>query len=282
MGVKTTRERKDGLAAIGDSEERVIIATGSYLGEGFDDSRLDTLFLATPISWKGRITQYAGRLHRLHDGKREVRIYDYLDSNVAVCQKMFEKRRNGYQAIGYTMMVPLGVTEGWPAEVRLPVEPKWKERFSDSVRRLCRDGVDVALADLFLRATLAIQGGSAEGAVKVSPKESAQKFLFARLDSLDGNKGMFEQNSRLPIPCGINPYLEVDIRSERTKLAIMLDTPESISDISLYRLARREDALLQRNGYRILRFLAEDVCERLDAVLGEIGMFNVPMPRQTT
>ena len=282
MGVKTTRERKDGLAAIGDSEERVIIATGSYLGEGFDDSRLDTLFLATPISWKGRITQYAGRLHRLHDGKREVRIYDYLDSNVAVCQKMFEKRRNGYQAIGYTMMVPLGVTEGWPAEVRLPVEPKWKERFSDSVRRLCRDGVDVALADLFLRATLAIQGGSAEGAVKVSPKESAQKFLFARLDSLDGNKGMFEQNSRLPISCGTNPYLEVDIRLERTKLAIMLDTPESISDISLYRLARREDALLQRNGYRILRFLAEDVCERLDAVLGEIGMFSVPMPRQTT
>ena len=65
-------------------------------------------------------------------------------------------------------------------------------------------------------------------------------------------------------------------------LAIMLDTPESISDISLYRFARREDALLQRNGYRILRFLAEDVCERLDAVLGEIGLFCTPMASHTT
>ena len=158
MGAKAIRGRKDALAAIADTEERVIIATGSYLGEGFDDSRLDTLFLATPVSWKGRITQYAGRLHRLHDGKREVRIYDYLDSNIAVCEKMFEKRRAGYQAIGYAMAVPLGAMEGWPAEVRLPAEPKWKERFSDSVRRLCRDGVDVALADLFLRATLALHG----------------------------------------------------------------------------------------------------------------------------
>ena len=92
--------------------------------------------------------------------------------------------------------------------------------------------------------------------------------------AIDGNKGMFEQNSRLPIPCGTNPYLEADILSERKKLAIMLDTPESVSDISLYRLARREDALLQINGYRILRFMAEDACERLDAVLGEIGMFS--------
>ncbi len=281
MGMKATRERKEGLATIGDSEERVIIATGSYLGEGFDDPRLDTLFLATPISWKGRLTQYAGRLHRLHDGKREVRIYDYLDSNVAVCQKMFEKRRAGYQAIGYTMMVPLGATEGWPAEVRLPVEPKWKERFSDSVRRLCRDGVDVALADLFLRATLAILGGDTDEPVKLSPKESARRFLFARLDSLEGSKGMFAQDSRLPIPCGTNPYLEVDIWSERNRLAIMLDTFESMSDISLYRLARREDALLQRNGYRILRFLAEDVCERLDAVLGEIEMCSSLMSNRT-
>ena len=101
MGMKATRERKEVLALIGDSEERVIIATGSYLGEGFDDPRLDTLFLATPISWKGRLTQYAGRLHRLHDGKREVRIYDYLDSNILIPMSLFAKRcsRNGEQVI---------------------------------------------------------------------------------------------------------------------------------------------------------------------------------------
>ena len=272
MGAKATRERKEGLAAIADSEERVIIATGSYLGEGFDDSRLDTLFLASPVSWRGKITQYAGRLHRLHDGKREVRIYDYLDSNVSVCEKMFEKRKSGYQAIGYSMTVPLGATEGWPAEVRLPVEPKWKERFSDSVRRLCRDGVDIALADLFLSATLALCSERGADATSPGAKEAALKFLLARLDSLEGGRRLFARNVRLPIPCGANPYLEVDVWSEKNNLAIMLDTSESMSDISLYRLARHEDALLQRKGCRILRFLVEDVCERLDAVLGEIDM----------
>ena len=74
----------------------------------------------------------------------------------------------------------------------------------------------------------------------------------------------------------------MDIWSARNRLAIMLDTSESMSDISLYRLARREDALLQRNGYRILRFLTEDVCERLDAVLGEIGMLCTSKSKQET
>jgi len=57
---------------------RVILATGSYIGEGFDDARLDTLFLAMPISWKGTLQQYVGRLHRLHDNKRLVQVYDYV------------------------------------------------------------------------------------------------------------------------------------------------------------------------------------------------------------
>ena len=270
MGMKLLRESKARLSSIASSDERVIVATGSYLGEGFDDSRLDTLFLATPVSWKGRLTQYAGRLHRLHDGKREVRIYDYLDSNVAVCKKMFEKRRVGYQAIGYSITVPLGAAEGWPAEIRLPVEPKWNERFSDSVRRLCRDGVDVALADLFLRATLALDGeGDAEN-IGVNAKEAALKFLLARLNSLDSCSGLFARSTRLPIPCGENPYLDVDIWSDKYKLAIMLDVAESFSDIAMYRLARHEDALLQLKGCCVLRFLVDDVCERLDAVLGEV------------
>ena len=273
MGAKAIRDRKDALAAIADTEERVIIATGSYLGEGFDDSRLDTLFLATPVSWRGRITQYAGRLHRLHDGKREVRIYDYLDSSIAVCEKMFEKRKAGYQAIGYAMAVPLGAMEGWPAEVRLPVEPKWKERFSDSVMRLCRDGVDVALADLFLRATLALHGEDATDMIRGNAKNEALNFLIARLDSLEPYKQLFTRSLSLPIPCGVNPYLEVDVWSEKKKLAIMLDTTESISDASLYRQARHEDALLQHNGIRVIRSLVEDVCERLDSVLGEIMAF---------
>ena len=74
MGRRQLKDVRERLLAIPDSEPRVILATGSFLGEGFDDARLDTLFLASPISWKGRLTQFAGRLHRLHDGKREVRI----------------------------------------------------------------------------------------------------------------------------------------------------------------------------------------------------------------
>ncbi len=89
----------------GTEESRIILATGSYLGEGFDDARLDTLFLTLPISWRGRLVQYAGRLHRRCDGKREVRIYDYLDQRVAMCAKMFNRRSRGYRDIGYDMVM---------------------------------------------------------------------------------------------------------------------------------------------------------------------------------
>lgn len=83
------------------NETRLIIATGRFLGEGFDDERLDTLFLTMPISWKGTLVQYAGRLHRVYDSKKEVVIFDYLDDNIAVFKKMFSRRCHGYKMIGY-------------------------------------------------------------------------------------------------------------------------------------------------------------------------------------
>lgn len=73
MGVKQRREIVAELASIPDGEERLLLATGRFLGEGFDDARLDTLFLAMPVSWKGTLVQYAGRLHRRHSDKTEVR-----------------------------------------------------------------------------------------------------------------------------------------------------------------------------------------------------------------
>ncbi|MDD7258053.1 MAG: helicase, partial [Prevotellaceae bacterium] len=79
----------------------VIVATGQYVGEGFDYPRLDTLFLALPISWKGRLEQYAGRLHRENDGKKDVRIYDYIDIHEPVCDNMYHNRLRAYAAIGY-------------------------------------------------------------------------------------------------------------------------------------------------------------------------------------
>ena len=101
---KQRRDVADRLASIPQAEERVIVATGRYLGEGFDDSRLDTLFLTMPIAWKGTLAQYAGRLHRLNDAKREVIIYDYVDMRVPVLARMATKRRIGYQAIGYEVL----------------------------------------------------------------------------------------------------------------------------------------------------------------------------------
>lgn len=101
MRVKQRRKVMEQLAAIPDDEERLILATGRYIGEGFDDARLDTLFLALPFSWKGMLVRYAGRLHRLHPGKEEVRVYDYVDGAVPMLAKMHDKRMKGFRAIGY-------------------------------------------------------------------------------------------------------------------------------------------------------------------------------------
>jgi superfamily II DNA or RNA helicase len=103
LGKKQRLHIFDKIAQIPDEEERVILATGRYLGEGFDDARLDTLFLTLPVSWRGTIAQYAGRLHRHHGAKREVIIYDYADLGVSVLAKMYSKRRSGYRTIGYEL-----------------------------------------------------------------------------------------------------------------------------------------------------------------------------------
>jgi len=101
MGKKQRKALSDQIAGIPDNEERILIATGRYIGEGFDDSRLDTLFLVMPISWHGTLQQYAGRLHRLHENKRTVQVYDYVDSHVPMLQRMYEKRQKGYRRMGY-------------------------------------------------------------------------------------------------------------------------------------------------------------------------------------
>lgn len=102
---KLKREKLAAIAAAGQTERFVIVAVGRYVGEGFDFARLDTLFLAMPISWKGKLTQYAGRLHRDYVGKREVVIYDYVDLNVFMLENMYHKRIKGYKDIGYEIRV---------------------------------------------------------------------------------------------------------------------------------------------------------------------------------
>ena len=97
------RSAAKALLHVPDDQERLILATGRYLGEGFDDSRLDTLFLTMPISWKGTLAQYVGRLHREHQGKNEVLVYDYTDSAVPVLARMAARRGAGYRALGYVV-----------------------------------------------------------------------------------------------------------------------------------------------------------------------------------
>jgi superfamily II DNA or RNA helicase len=114
------RERADlatKLASIPEAEARVLLATGKYIGEGFDDPRLDTLFITLPISWRVTVAQYVGRLHRAHDGKRDVRVYDYADLQVAMLARMFDRRCCAYEAVGYTIVVPASAIPGWPSDV---------------------------------------------------------------------------------------------------------------------------------------------------------------------
>ena len=103
MGVKQRRAVMRRLEEIPDTEERVLVATGRYIGEGFDDARLDTLFLAMPVAWRGTLAQYVGRLHRLHPAKREVLVYDYVDEAVPVLRRMTQKRIRGYRNLGYSV-----------------------------------------------------------------------------------------------------------------------------------------------------------------------------------
>ncbi len=99
----TERKTSETALRVPDDQERLILATGRYIGEGFDDYRLDTLFLTMPISWKGTLAQYVGRLHRQHEGKTEVLVVDYVDESVPVLARMAAKRRAGYRALGYTI-----------------------------------------------------------------------------------------------------------------------------------------------------------------------------------
>jgi len=262
MGRKALKACQAELASIPPSETRVLVATGAYLGEGFDDARLDTLLLTLPISWKGRVTQYAGRLHRLSDGKREVRIYDYVDSRVGFAMKMFNRRCKAYAEIGYEIVMANDAVEGWPEDVELPVTLRENETYAATIRRLAREGVDRETADLFVAAATVGPGQA---------RSAAERFLYKFLDSLPKTKGLFALNGKLEIPFGPNPTMEVDLLCTSRKIAIEVDGKLHFAAPENYRRDRRKDYLLQKNGYRVLRFLAEDVLERIDDVMNVVN-----------
>jgi very-short-patch-repair endonuclease len=266
MGKKALRGAAKRMADVPADAERVLLATGRYIGEGFDDPRLDTLFLALPVSWRGTIAQYVGRLHRLHEDKREVQVYDYADLNVPVLGRMFDRRCRGYEAVGYTILLPGSAIPGWPAEVPLPA----------SVRRLVRDGVDTPLADLFVHAARSAFPG-AEGVKRA--RSASEAFLYRRLETWRETAGRFRLNVVLSIPFDDCGRMEVDFLCAEAGVAVELDGPQHLADPEAYRRDRRKDALLQENGYFVLRFLAEDVGKRLDFVLDTILRALARRPR---
>lgn len=267
MGRKALREARTELAAVPETEERVLLATGGFIGEGFDDARLDTLFLTLPVSWRGTIAQYLGRLHRLHESKREVRVYDYADLNVPMLARMFDRRCKGYEAAGYKIILPANAVPCWPADVPLPVDPDWKENYAASVRRLVRDGVDKPLADLFVHVA---KTPSADSTGAGRARSASEAFLFRRLETLPQTAGKFRLNAELPIPFDGRGTMEVDFLCVDAGVVLEVDGPQHLTGPDAYRRDRRRDYLLQENGYLVLRFLAEDLGKRLDDVIDAI------------
>jgi len=177
---------------------------------------------------------------------------------------MFDKRCRGYESLGYTILLPGSALPGWPTEVPLPIDLEWKRDYAASIRRLIRDGVDVPLANLFVHAAKApIE--SAEGENRA--RSASEAFLFRRLQTLTETAGRFQLNVELPIPFDGAGKMEVDFLCAEARLVIELDGAQHLANVEAYRRDRRKDALLQQNGYFVMRFLAEDAGKRLDQVL---------------
>jgi len=266
-GGQSKKDLKAALARVSETSgdvHRVILATGKLIGEGFDDPRLDTLFLALPISWRGTVAQYVGRLHRLHEGKREVRVYDYADLNVPMLSRMFDKRCRGYESLGYAILLPASALPGWPVDVPLPIDPEWKRDYAASVRRLILDGVDVPLGQLFVHAA---RSPSPEAEGEARARSASEAFLYRRLQTLPATKDHFFLNVRLPIAFDGSGHMEVDFLCADLGIVIELDGDQHLADADAYRRDRHKDILLQQHGYFVLRFLACDVAKRLDHVL---------------
>jgi Protein of unknown function (DUF559) len=213
-----------------------VIATGRFVGEGFDDPRLDTLFLTMPVSWRGTIAQYVGRLHRLHEGKRTARVHDYADLDVPMLSRMFDRRCAGYEAVGYSVLVPASALPGWPAEVALPIDVQWKHDYAASVRRLIRDGVNPPLARLFVHAAGSYPP-DAQGHARA--RSASEAFFFKRLESLPQTKGLFLLNARLAIPFDDRSELEADFLCEKARVVIEIDGPQHLGDADAWRSDRR-------------------------------------------
>jgi len=119
------------IRSLNDRDRFVVVATGKLIGEGFDEAKLDTLFMAMPIAWKGTIAQYAGRLHRDYEGKEEVLIYDYVDVHIPVLERMYHKRLTAYRSVGYSIK---SYSEGIDVESAIYNETDYFEHVMNDIK----------------------------------------------------------------------------------------------------------------------------------------------------
>lgn len=152
--------------------------------------------------------------HRLHDGKQQVQIFDYADIDVPMLSRMFDRRCEGYEAIGYTILLPASALPGWPVEVPLPLDPQRKQDYAASVRRLIRDGVDPPLARLFVHVARPPHPQA---------RSASESFLFQRPQSLPGTQDKFQLNAQRPIPFNDRGHMEVDFLCAAANLVIERD-----------------------------------------------------------
>jgi very-short-patch-repair endonuclease len=178
---------------------------------------------------------------------------------------MFDRRCRAYESLGYTVLLPASALPGWPVEVPLPVDPRWKQNHTASVQRLIRDGVDIPLAGLFLEASRTSSSGDRDG--QGEARSASEAFFHRRLESHPQLAGFFQMNTRLEIPFGDRCFMEVDFLAPRLRLAIELDGDQHLGDAAAWRRDRHKDRLLQEHGWMVLRFLASDLTKDLDGIL---------------
>ena len=184
---KKDREAKLNSLPSFEHEHRVIVATESLLGEGFDLTYLDTLLIATPISWDGSITQQAGRLHRNHAGKQRVEIFDYVDLSIPMLARMYQKRLKTYARLGYEVYAE---ADGEQLNCNILIES------TKAIEALINDIVGAAKrvfiaapyasAACLAKLTAALAGATARGItleiyVASTPREDA-KAIFAEMN----------------------------------------------------------------------------------------------------
>ena len=236
VGEGTPKQRREAIERAKQSEDGqpfILVATESYLGEGFDMPQLDALFLTTPISWDGNVTQQSGRLHREFEGKTEVFVYDYVDVSVPMLERMYKKRLKTYGNLGYEVCSPADEDEGANGGYFVG-QSDWLGRFEADIRK--------AMRSILVRAPYA-----SEAAVK--------KLLPALRDACERG---------LKVTCAVRKRQENERSGSRDTAADTLLGEAGIEttwfEDGPTRLAIIDDALIWYGSLQLLAFPKSDDC----------------------